>query len=168
MQYLPDAERLLLSFKGDIDDGLSLSREEASSRRKGQQRSSSGGCGSGQSSNHSSADFFSFCAFRAGCYDKESIELLIDSRCNGFKIKNKGLFSDVDACFLAEIRNANISRSQIRERLTVRRFVVDNTGRSCLLELGDDFLVPSYARNLVSVKRLTDKGNDPVQWRPNR
>ena len=44
----------------------------------------------------------------------------------------------------------------------------DNTGRSCLLELRDAFWVPSYARNLVSVKRLTDKGgNDPVQRQPN-
>ena len=71
----------------------------ASSCRKGQQRSSSGGCGSGQFSNHSSADFFSFGVFRAGCYDKGSIELLIDSGCNGFMIKNKELFPDLDESF---------------------------------------------------------------------
>ena len=52
-------------------------------------------------------------------------------------------------------------------------FVKDNTGRSCLLELKDAFWVPSYARNLVSVKRLTDKGamiqfnDDPTIKMPN-
>ena len=144
----------------------------ASSCRKGQQKSSSGGCGSGQSSNHSSADFFSFGAFRAGCYDKGSIELLIDSGCNGFMIKNKdgGL---LDEGFLADVCNAISSRSEIRGRGTVRCFVKDNTGRSCLLELKDAFWVPSYARNLVSVKRLTDKGamiqcnDDPTIKMPN-
>ena len=127
----------------------------ASSCRKGEQRSSSGGCGSGQSSNHSSADFFSFGSLRAGCY-KGSIELLIDSGCNGFMIKNKELFSDLDEGFLADVCNANSSRLEIRG--TVRCFVKDNTGRSCQLELRDAFWVPSYAKNLVSVKRLMDKG----------
>ena len=108
--------------------------------------------------NHSSVDYFSFVAFRAGCYDKESIELLIDSGCNSFMVKNKELFSDLDEGFLADVCNANSSRSEIRGRGTVRCFVKDNTGRSCLLELRDAFWVPSYARNLVSVKRLTDKG----------
>ena len=126
--------------------------------RKGQQRSSSGGCGSGQSSNHSTADFFSFGAFRAGCYDKGTIERLLDSGCNGFMIKNKELFYDLDESFLADVCNANSSRSEIRGRGTVRCFVKDNTGRSCLLELRDACWVPSYARNLVSVKQLTDKG----------
>ena len=134
---------------------------------------SSGGCGSGQSSNHSSADFFSFGAFRAGCYDKGSIEHLIDFGCNGFMIKNKELFSDLDEAFLAEVCNTDSSRSEIRGRGTVRCFVKDNTGRSCLLELRDAFWVPSYARNLVSFKRLTDKGamiqfnDDPTIKMPN-
>ena len=130
----------------------------ASSCRKGQQKSSSGGCGSGQSSNHSAADFFSFGAFRAGCHDNGSIELLIDSGCNGFLIKNKKLSSNLKEGFLADVCNANSSRSKIRGRGTVRCFVKDNTGRSCLLELRDAFWMPSYGRNLVSVKRLTDKG----------
>ena len=119
------------------------------------------------------ADFFSFGAFRAGCYDKGSIELLIDSGCNGFMIKNKELFSDLDEGFLADVCSANSSRSEIRGRGTVRCFVKDNTGRSCLLELKDAFWVPSYAKNLVSVKRLTDKGamiqfnDDPTIKMPN-
>ena len=70
-------------------------------------------------------------------------------------IKNKELFSDLDEGFLADVCNANSSRSEIRGRRTVRCFVKDNTGRSCLLELKDAFWVPSYARNLVLVKRLT-------------
>ena len=130
----------------------------ASSCRKEQQKSSSGGCASGQSTNHPSADFFSFGTFRSGCYDKGSIELLIDSGCNGFIIKNKELFSDLDEGFLADACNANSSRSEIGGRGTVRCFLKDNTGRSCLLEMRDAFRVPPYARNLVWVKRLTDKG----------
>ena len=110
-----------------------------SSCRKGQQRSSSGGCGSVQSSNHSSAVFLSFEVFRAGCHYKGSLELLIDSWCIGFMIKNKELFSDLDEGFLADICNANSSRSKIRGRETVRCFVKDNMGRSCLLELRDAF-----------------------------
>ena len=66
----------------------------ASSCRNGGQRSSIGGCGSGQSSNR---DIFNFGAFRACCYDMGSIELLFDSGCNGFKIKNKELFSDLQS-----------------------------------------------------------------------
>ena len=115
----------------------------ASSCRKGQQRSSSGGCGSVQSSNHSSAEFFSFGDLWAGCYDKGRVELLIDSDCNGFMLKNKKLFSDLDEVFLADLCNANSSRSDIRGRGTVRCFVKDNTGCSCLLELRDSFWVQS-------------------------
>ena len=74
----------------------------ASSYRKGQQRSSSGGCGSGQSSNHSSADGSSFGASRAGCYDKGSLELLIYSGYNCFMIMNKELLSDPDKGFPAD------------------------------------------------------------------
>ena len=87
-------------------------------------------------------------------------------------IKNKELFSHLDG-FLADVYNANSSRSEIRGRGTVRCFVKDNTSRSCLLELRDAFWVPSYARNLVSVKRLTDKGamiqfnDDPIIKMPN-
>ena len=50
----------------------------------------------------------------------------------------------------------------------MRCFVTDNKGRSCLLELRDAFWVPFNARNLVSVKRMTDKGamiqfnDDPI------
>ena len=93
-----------------------------------------------------------------GCCEKWSIGLLIDSGYNGFMIKNKELFSDLDKGFLTDLCNANSSRSEIRGRETVRCFVKDNTGRSCLLELRDAFWVPYYARNLVSVKRFTDKG----------
>ena len=128
----------------------------SSTCRKGQQRSSSGEGGSGQSSSHSSVEFFSFGAFRDGCYDKGSIELLIYSGCNNFMIKNKEHFCDLDEGFLVDVCNANSSRSEIRGHETVRCFVKDNTGRSCLLELRDAFWVPSYTRNLVSVKRLTD------------
>ena len=106
----------------------------APSCRMGQLRSSSGGCGSGHSSNHSS-NFFSFGAFRAGCYDKGTTELSFDSGCNGFNIKNKELFSDLDEGFLADVCNAKSSRSEIRRSWTVRIFVNENTGRSCLLEL---------------------------------
>ena len=55
----------------------------------------------------------------------------------------------------------------------MRCLVKDNTGRSCLLELRYSFWVLSYARNLVSVKRLTDKGamiqfkDDPTIKMPN-
>ena len=88
-------------------------------------------------------------------------------------IKNKELFSDLDEGFLADVCNANSSCSEIRGRGTVRCFVKDNSGRSCLLELRDAFRVPPYARNLVSVKRLTDKGamiqfnDDPTIKMPN-
>ena len=85
----------------------------ASTCRKGQQMSSRGECGSGQSSNHSSADFLSFGAFRTGCYDKGSIELLIVSGCNGFMIKNKELFCDLDEGILVDVCNANSIRSTI-------------------------------------------------------
>ena len=103
-----------------------------------------------------------------------SIELLIYSGCNGFMIKNKELFSDQDEGFLADVCNANSSRSEIRGCRTVRCFVKDNTSRSCPLELRDAFWMPFYAKNLVSVKRLTDKGamiqfnDDPNSERANR
>ena len=104
---------------------------------------------------------------------RKALRTLIDSGCNGSMIRNKELFLDMDEGFLADVYNANSSRSEIRGRGTVRCFVKDNTGRSCLLELKDAFWVPSYARNLVSVKRLTDKGamiqfnDDPTIKMPN-
>ena len=136
-------------------------RHLALSCRKGQQKSSSGGCGSGQSSNHSSADFFSFGAFRAGCYDKGSIELLIDSGCNSFMIKDEELFSHLDG-FLADVYNANSSRSEIRGRGTVRCFVKDNT----FLSTGTEGChLGAILREESGVGQAIDGqgGNDPVQ-----
>ena len=127
----------------------------ASSCKKGQQRSSSGGCGSGQSSNHSSADFFSF--------DMGNF----DSGCNCLMIKNRQLFSDLDEGFLADVCNAYSSRSEIKGRGTVQCFV--RTIRAVLV-----YWVPSYARNLAPVKRLTDKraviqfNDNPTIKMPNR
>ena len=50
-------------------------------------------------------------------------------------IKNKELFSDLDEGFLADVCNANSSRSEIRGLGTVGCFVKDNTGCSGLVEL---------------------------------
>ena len=128
----------------------------ASACQKGPQKGTSGGAG--QSSNHSSANLFSFGAFTDDrCHDG-ALELLIDSGCNGFMIKDRDLFHELDEGFVADVCNANSSRSEIRGRGTVRCWMADNTGQSCLLELKDAYWVPSYARNLVSVKRLSDKG----------
>ena len=84
-------------------------------------------------------------------------------------IKNKELFSALDEGFLADVCNANSSRSKIIGRGTVQCLMKDHTGRSCVLGLSDAFWKPSYARNLVSVKRLTDKGaliqfNQDAHW----
>ena len=128
-------------------------------RQKGQQQRGSGPPGQGSStSNHSSTDFFSFGAFDAGPHGDGDLELLIDSGCNGFMIKDRELFSHLDEDFRADVGNANSSRSAIMGRGTVRCSVLDSRGKQCQLELTDAFWVPSYARNLVSVKRLADKG----------
>ena len=73
-------------------------------------------------------------------------------------IRDRELFKDLDENFCAEVSNANGSRSEIRGRGTVRCGVKGVQGNSCTLELTDALLVPSYARNLVSVKRLADRG----------
>ena len=83
-------------------------------RQKGQQQRGSGPPGQGSStSNHSSTDFFSFGAFDAGPHGDGYLELLIDSGCNGFMIKDRELFSHLDDDFRADVGNANSSRSAI-------------------------------------------------------
>ena len=79
-------------------------------------------------------------------------------------IKNKELFSDLDEGFLADVCNANSSRSEIRGRGTVRCFVKDNTGRSCLLET-KGCLLGTIQREESGVGQAIDGqgGNDPVQ-----
>ena len=88
--------------------------------RKVQQRSSSGGCGSGLSSNNFSAVFVSFGVFRAGRCCKGSIELINDSGCKSFMLKNMEFFCELDEDFLADVCNANSNRSEFRGCKTAR------------------------------------------------
>ena len=84
-------------------------------------------------------------------------------------IKNKELFFDLIEGFLADVYNANSSRSEITGHGTVRCWVKYNMGCPFLLEPRYAFWMPSYAPKDCGVIEAIDGqgGNDPVHCRPN-
>ena len=63
-----------------------------------------------------------------------STELGLDSGCNGFMIKEKHLFVDLDESFQSEVRNANGSASAIRGKGTALATMKDKMWSWSLLE----------------------------------
>jgi hypothetical protein len=85
-------------------------------------------------------------------------ELLVDSGCTGYMLRDRELFCDLDETRRGKVGNANSSQSQIEGTGTAQFWVKDDRGKLRRMMLKDAYYVPSYSRNLVSVKRLNDSG----------
>lgn len=85
-------------------------------------------------------------------------ELLIDSGCTGYMMKDKDLFVDLDTTMCGTVGNANKSESRIQGTGTVQFWVEDSNGKTRHIELKDASYVPSYSHNLISVGMLNIKG----------
>ncbi len=73
--------------------------------------------------------FFSFGSFEQPS-DVDSLDLLVDSGCNGFMLKDRALFKDLDESFRDEVGNANGSRTAVEGRGTARCWVLDSKGQA--------------------------------------
>ena len=77
-------------------------------------------------------------------------------------LKDEDLFSNLEPLEDGGlVVNANGSRTSVEGRGTASFMVKDFKGESHLLTLCDALYVPSYAHNLLSVKRLIDDGLEP-------
>ena len=110
----------------------------------------------GASGNARTAGFFSLESFDA--LDEQCCELIVDSGCNGFMIKDKELFVELDENFKSDVGNANSSRFFFSRTRDSTMWSHQQERMQCELELRDAYWVPSYAKNLISVKRRTDEG----------
>ena len=102
-------------------------------------------------------DFFSVRSIE-GSSGEGGLELLVDSSCNGFIMKDRALFKELDEAFNTDVCNANGSRTRVEGRGTARCGVLNSKGRMCELELKQAFWLPTYTRNLISVKKLAEQG----------
>ena len=101
--------------------------------------------------------FFSFGSFE-GASVEGGLELLVGlSGCNGFVLKDRALFKELDEAFNTDVGNANGSRTRVEGRGTARCGVLRSRGRMCELELKQAFWVPTYTRNLISLKKLAEQ-----------
>ena len=115
------------------------------------------GQSSGTSRGPEKQGFFSFRSFE-GASGQRGLELMVDSGCNGFMVKERTLFKELDEAFNTDVGNANGSRTRVEGRGTARCGVLDSKGRMCELELKQVFWVPTYTRSLISVKKLAEQG----------
>ena len=65
---------------------------------------------------------------------------------------------EIEDVFNTDVGNANGSRTRVEGRGTAQCGVLDSKGRMCELELKQAFWVPTYTRNLSSVKKLAEQG----------
>ena len=68
----------------------------------------------------------------------------MDSGCNGFMLKDRCLFKELDEAFNTDVGNANGSRTRVEGRGTARCGVLDSKGRMCELELKQAFWVGTH------------------------
>ena len=88
-----------------------------------------------------------------------STELLIDSGCTGYMLKDKSLFVELDTDFKGQVGNANASTTAIEGRGVAEFIAEDSMGTPSKIRLDDAMFVPTYSKNLVSVKKMIDKGH---------
>ena len=103
------------------------------------------------------AGFFSFGSFD-GASEEGGLELLLDSGINGFILKNKALFKDLGEAFNTDVGHPNGSQIRVEGRETARCDVLYSKGRMCERELKQAFCLPTYNRNLISLKTLAEQG----------
>ena len=73
-------------------------------------------------------------------------------------LKDMVPIKELDEAFNTDVGYANGSRTRVEGRGTARGGVLDSKGRMCELELKQAFWVPTYTRNLISVKKLAEHG----------
>jgi hypothetical protein len=93
----------------------------------------------------------------AGNSSRYKYDVLIDSGCTNYMIKDRKLFTELDETQKGIVGSAD-SESQIEGRGTVQFSVEDDRGDTKKIELKDALYVPSYSRNLVSVAKLKKSG----------
>ena len=91
------------------------------------------GQSSGTSRGPEKQGFFSLRSFE-GASEEGGLELVMDSGCNGFMLKDRALFKELDEAFNTDVGNANGSRTRKEGRGTARCGVLDSKGRMCELE----------------------------------
>ena len=67
--------------------------------------------------------------------EEEGFELLVDFGCNGFMLKDKGLFKHLEEAFHTNVGNAIGSGTRVEGRGTARCGVLDSKGSVCEFEL---------------------------------
>ena len=83
----------------------------------------------------------------------KNIDLLIDSGCTSYMIKDAGLFKDLDISKMGDVECANGTESSIEGRVSVSFLAKDNQGQDRILQLEQSLYVPQYTKNLVSIKK---------------
>ena len=112
---------------------------------------------SGGKSSTNCMDAFSFVASSSDD-TVTNCEFVIDSGCTGYMIKDKHLFAKLDTDAYGSVNNANKSTSEICGVGTASFWATDSRGQRRHIELKDAYYMPSYGRNLISVKRLITAG----------
>ena len=85
-------------------------------------------------------------------------DIIVDSGCTGYMLKDRVMFTSLDEDFKGEVGNANQSQSTVDGRGTAELWLKDSKGETQRIVLTDALYVPSYSHNLLSVKRLNDAG----------
>ena len=101
-------------------------------------------------------DLFSF---HADSTDEQSkkLDIIVDSGCTGYMFNNREIFTDFVETRNEYVRNADFSQTAILGHGTATIEARDAHGRCKTIEFRDASYVPSYPKNLISVKRLNDK-----------
>jgi hypothetical protein len=93
-------------------------------------------------------------------FGSESIDsqFIIDSGCTSHMIKDRSLFDDYIPVNGRSCTNANQSVSEVVGTGSVRLRVTGSTGSERTILFTKCLNLPSYARNLISVSALENKG----------
>lgn len=100
-----------------------------------------------------------FCFMSTGNSNElPSYDLVIDSGCTGYMVKDEELFVNLDRSRRGSAGAANSSRDQIEGVGDVQIWARDDAGESQRITLKDSYFVPTYIHNLVSVSKLREVG----------
>ena len=101
-----------------------------------------------------SADGKGFCFF--GSSDKNvlatnEVDIIIDSGCAYYMLKDRKLFATLDESFLGSVGCANNSESEIKGKGRADFYVCEDNGKRAKITLSEALFVPDYGKNLISV-----------------
>ena len=103
--------------------------------------------------------FFFFASSDNNVLATNDVDIIIDSGCKNYMLKDRRLFATTDESFSGFVGCPNSSESKIKGKVRPEVYVCEDNGKRAKITLSEVLFDPDYVTNLISVSKLKNSGN---------